>query len=432
MPQNTSITLFEHEFRSYSDFILGPSSHHLDLIEKLNESNGEILTLKRNGLRTKQYVGLIQVRDFSIEILPKMYSDGLTRASKIENSQRNLLYLLHYCYDIPIYESDIAHMQSRKAAWFEILTYIFTKNLIDVFKKGAQKQYIEVEENLPYFKGKWMVQKHIVSNCFKKHHFYVNYDEFSPDIPLNQILKFVVRRLKYQSQDSENRKNLHILDYQMEDITYVSNPTPLLNKVIFTRLNENYRPAFNMAKMFIDANVVETSVGSMSSFAFTFDMNVLFERFITRFLKKHRRSILPEDLLDCNLYSQMGRKELARNSKEEKSFWLIPDILFNRKAKTKLIIDTKYKKLRKKDRKKGVSVADMYQMAAYANRYDCSKIILLYPRTSGINGHIIEKYMLKPTGQQIKVATVDLRIDLTNPVNKKKLIEDIRKILEEE
>jgi 5-methylcytosine-specific restriction enzyme subunit McrC len=431
MISNSPITLFEYESLPYSDSRLSSNSNHLDLIDQLNQSNGELLTLHRNGLQAKQYVGLIQVRDLSIEILPKMYRDGLTEAAQVEHAQRNLLYLLHYCYDIPIYESEIAHMQSRKANWFEILTFMFTRTLQDIFKKGAQKQYISVEENLPYFKGKCLIQKHIAVNSFKKHLFYVNYDEFSPDIQLNQVLKFVVNKLKLRSQDLENRRNLHILDQEMDDISLVSNPAPLLDKVIFTRLNENYRPVFNLAKMFIEGNVVETSVGSTGAFAFTFDMNLLFERFIARFLKEHRESILPDHLQNCGIYSQAGGKELARNSKDGKVFWLRPDILLEEKGQAKLIIDTKYKKLKKEDRKLGISISDMYQMAAYASRYCCSNIILLYPRTAGGNEAILEEYTLQGTGHKVRIATVDLRVDLTNPVNKMKLINDLKGILGE-
>jgi 5-methylcytosine-specific restriction enzyme subunit McrC len=322
-------------------------------------------------------------------------------------------------------------MQSRRANWFEILTFMFTRALMDIFKKGAQKQYISVEENLPYFKGKCLIQKHISVNSFKKHLFYVSYDEFSPDIPMNQVLKFVVNKLKFRSQDPENRRNLHILDQQMDEITLVSNPFPLLGKVIFTRLNENYRPVFNLAKMFIDGNVVETSVGLTGAFAFTFDMNLLFERFIVRFLKEHRESILPDNLKNCSICAQAGGKELAKNSKNSKVFWLRPDILLKERDQAKLIIDTKYKKLKKEDRKLGISVSDMYQMAAYAGRYCCSNIILLYPRTVGGNETILEKYTLLNTNHKIKITTVDLRVDLMERDNKTKLVNDLKGILGE-
>ncbi|MCD4730699.1 MAG: McrC family protein [Bacteroidales bacterium] len=389
-----------------------------------------MLSLNRKGIRAKQMVGLIQVKDLSIEILPKMYRKGLPKKTEqIDDAQRNLLFLLHYCYDIPIYENEIAHMQARKSNWFEILTFIFTKNLMEIFKKGAHKQYIPIEENLSVFKGKWMIQKHFRINPFQKHRFYMNYDEFSPDVPINQILRYVTNKLKFQSHDQENRKNLRILDQQMEYITLLHDPIPILNNVVFTRLNENYRPVFNLAKLFIEGNVVETSAGSSGAFAFTFDMNLLFERFIARFIKENRDAILPESLINCDIYMQSNRRAFAKNSDGKNVFYLQPDIIFKEGNSVKLIIDTKYKVLNKNDRKYGVSISDMYQMAAYASRYECSNVILLYPRVADVNGSILEKYVLEKIDCTIKIATVDLRVDLMNSTNKQKLIRDIKEIL---
>jgi len=63
--------LFEYESISYSDAKLKPFCHVIDFIEKLNESGSELLSLSRKGLRVKQNVGLIQVKELSIEILQK-------------------------------------------------------------------------------------------------------------------------------------------------------------------------------------------------------------------------------------------------------------------------------------------------------------------------------------------------------------------------
>ena len=435
MNEKNTIQLFEYEFISYNDAKLKPFSHVIDYIEKLNENGNELLSLNRKGIHAKQMVGLIQVKDLSIEILPKMYRDNLPEKNEqINDAQKNLLYLLHYCYDIPIYESDIAHMQARKSNWFEILTFIFTKNLMEIFKKGAHKQYIPIEENLSVFKGKWMIQKHFRVNPFQKHHFYMNYDEFSPDIPINQILRYVTNKLKSQSQNQENRKNLRILDQQMEDITLLHNPIPILNNVVFTRLNENYRPVFNLAKLFIEGNVVETASGSSGVFAFTFDMNLLFERFIARFIKENRDAILPDTFKNCNIYTQAvaNRRAFAKKMDGKNVFYLKPDIIFKEIDSVELIIDTKYKLLNKTERKVGVSISDMYQMAAYASRYECSNVILLYPRTAGVNDSILEEYELEKINCKIKIATVDLRIDFKDSTNKSKLINELSEILQKE
>ena len=434
MNNKNAIKLFEYESIPYDNTKLKPFSHILNLIEELNESGIELLSLNRKELRAKQMVGLIQVKELSIEILPKMYIEDASRAKQINNAQRNLLYLLHYCYDIPIYESEIALMQARKSNWFEILTFIFSKKLIDLFKKGAHKQYISVEENLPIFKGKWMIQKHFHINPFQKHRFYVNYDEFSPDVPLNQTLRFVANKLKSQSNDSENRKNLRILDQQMEEVTLLADPASVLNNIIFTRLNENYRPVFNLAKLFIEGNVVETSTGSDGAYAFVFDMNMLFERFIAKFIKENRDAILPEYLKNCSIYIQAvtNQRPLAKNLDGKGVFPLKPDIIFKEGDSVKLIIDTKYKILNKTERKNSVSISDMYQMAAYASRYECSNVILLYPRTAGVNNSILEEYKLENINCKIKIVSIDLRTDFTDSTNKSKLLNELSEILQRE
>lgn len=57
MNNNNSIQLFEYESISYSNEKLKQLSHVIDLIEKLNESGSELLSLNRKGLRAKQMVG---------------------------------------------------------------------------------------------------------------------------------------------------------------------------------------------------------------------------------------------------------------------------------------------------------------------------------------------------------------------------------------
>lgn len=427
--ENT-IPLFEYGSIKYDDTRI--TQQIIDSLEKLDKKHN-LFTSYRKELKVKQCVGLIQVNDLSIEILPKMYNEESNSAKQIEDAQKNLLYLLYYCYDIPIYESDDAHMQPRKSNWFEILTSIYTKNLMELSKKGIHKQYIAVEENLPFFKGKWMIQQHFRTNTFQKHRFYVNYDEFSPDIPLNQALRFTTNGLKFQSQNANNKKNLYMLDQSMDEVTLLPTPYPVpaLENVVFTRLNRAYQPVFNLAKLFIQKNVVETSSGSSKAFAFTFDMNILFERFIARFIKEKRDMICP-NLDGCDIDVQRRGKKLATNANGDKVFLMKPDIIFKEGKSTKLIIDTKYKRLDTADKKYGVSQSDMYQMAAYASRYNCPNVILLYPRTADSNESVHERYKLYASGSTIKIATVDLRVDLNNPANQSKLIKDLNEILQEE
>jgi len=67
---------------------------------------------------------------------------------------------------------------------------------------------------------------------------------------------------------------------------------------------------------------------------------------------------------------------------EDKTFQLKPDLFLKTENKS-LIADTKYKIVYsdEKDPKKGISQTDLYQMLAYAVRFDIDEIILFYPNT---------------------------------------------------
>ena len=77
-----------------------------------------------------------------------------------------------------------------------------------------------------------------------------------------------------------------------------------MDGVIFTRLNEAYRPVFNLACMFLAQEALQLQAGKIQAFTFLFDMNLLFERFVTGFLRRHRHQALPEGLQECEILPQ--------------------------------------------------------------------------------------------------------------------------------
>jgi 5-methylcytosine-specific restriction enzyme subunit McrC len=105
----------------------------------------------------------------------------------------------------------------------------------------------------------------------------------------------------------------------------------------------------------------------MSSFAFTFDMNKLFEAFIVNFIRRHRGQILPPALQTCELLPQSNRatRYLAR-SRDRQVFLLKPDLVFRLGDQFPMLIDAKYKRLDSANAKLGVSEADFYQRARAA------------------------------------------------------------------
>ena len=107
------------------------------------------------------------------------------------------------------------------------------------------------------------------------------------------------------TRHSGNRQMLGQLRQWLDEVTLL----PALtagegSPALLTRLNRRLEPLLNLARLFLDGGVLQLTAGDLSSFAFVFDMNRVFEGFVVNFVRRHRREILPPHLHDCDLLSE--------------------------------------------------------------------------------------------------------------------------------
>lgn len=303
-----TITLFEHQVRSYES--LGWSTTHpaVNELERLNESCGEeLLRLGRRDLRASSFVGVLRTRTSTIQILPKIdyYPEGNAEAERgaarlhaEQSATRNLLYLLSYTRDLQVREQDVASLLTQSSDWFELLTRLFASDLHRLMQREMDRSYVLVEDTLPVMRGRWEIGRQLTRRPHVRHLFDVIYDEFTSDTPLNRVFRHVVDRLLLHSQNLESRRMLRDLRDWMSE---VSSREPItahhLDRAAatLTRLNVQFSPAFNVARMFIENEALRLTAGLKDAYAFVFDMNILFEEFIARFISRYKRRILPTD-----------------------------------------------------------------------------------------------------------------------------------------
>ena len=139
-----------------------------------------------------------------------------------------------------------------------------------------------------------------------------------------------------------------------------------LGKIKFNRLNSRFEFSFLMAKMFISKKSLD-GVGVNLNFVILWEMNRLFEDFIATAIRKKCRE-------EKEIILQAGGRKLANIN-------LRPDILVKNAGKNLKIIDTKYKIPFENDNLK-MSIADIYQMFAYAKKFNVGEVVLLYPESS--------------------------------------------------
>jgi 5-methylcytosine-specific restriction enzyme subunit McrC len=424
------LTLFEYEM---TDAL---QAREMKAIEQISRSMGiEILRPKiRQGklyYQARQYVGVLRLGQRTLQILPKIH-DSKDRSQSEQEASRNLLWMMDYAGYLNIRESSLADLKQAQD-WFEVLIYLFADNLQRQWIKGASRSYEPVDAVLPVLKGKWRTTAQM-RRPEQKHLFAVTYDEFTLDNQLNRVFRYVVEGLWQVTRDHQNRQLLSELRYWMDEVTLLPTMTvQAAQSIQLTRLNRQYEPLLNLARLFLARLGLELSANNLTAFAFVFDMNQLFERFITGFLQRHKGSVLPETLQSCHLLPQ-GRQAVCYLARYggKRVFRLKPDLVFRHGEQYPLLMDFKYKHLNPSDRKLGIAEADFYQMYAYLSRFDCPQVILLYPQTASLPEPIRSCFILEGRQGEIQVATVNLLKDLTAKGAKQELIVELRQILEQE
>ncbi len=430
----TTLTLFEHESKPFSW-----SDRDLVTFERLRRTLGVdvVRATIRNGeraIQAAQHVGVVRLGHRAVQILPRMYraNDAAPEQQRAHEATRNLLHLLAYAGQLPIREHEIAPLMRRDSDWFEILTHLFASHLMEEWQRGASRNYQTIEAELPVLKGKWRITEQL-RRPERKHIFAVAYDEFTADNPLNRVFRYVVEQLWRLTRDASNRRLLGDLRQWMDEVTLLSSVNAAdASPTMLTRLNQRYTPLLDLARLFLDGGALQLAADDLTTFAFVFDMNQLFEAFVANFIRRHREEILPPALSECDMLMQSRGATcfLARTSGKP-VFQLRPDVAFRNDTGFPLLIDTKYKRLNATDTKFGVSQNDFYQMYAYAHRYRCPRVLLLYPQTAETLELLRKNFMLTEGVSTITVASLDVCRDLDKRSRREDLARELNDIMKQ-
>lgn len=423
------LTLFEYDAKEF-DW----TDRDCALLERMRLSfKSEILrpTVRggKRAIQAAQHVGVVRLQNRTVQILPKVHQPRATDgdAARTREATANLLRMLAYAGELQVREHELAPLMRQTDNWFEILTRLFATHLREKWQRGAHRNYQTVEDDLPLLKGKWRIAAQL-KQPLRRHIFSVSYDEFTADNQLNRIFRYVTERLWHLTRDNDNKRLLGELRQWLDEVTLLPHVTVAdADPKQLTRLNEHYRPLLNLAQLFLDGGSLQMAAEDFSTFAFVFDMNELFESFVASFIRRHASAILPAELQACDyLVQSRGENRHLATREDRNVFRTKPDVVFRRDQEFPLIIDTKYKRLDAANLRLGVDQSDFYQMHAYAHRYGCDDILLLYPQTAETLKPLNEVFRLADCNKVIRVATVNLQIDLARKSGRDMLVSELK------
>lgn len=318
-----------------------------------NFSLHQYFKLDWKTLKARQYCGILNFNNQDFYILPKIANHNDEKDAK--QNLNIFIYMLMYAYDVKLLNENTSFSENLKSNnILEVFVQMFANGLLQELKKGLYKEYLTKQDNLPVLKGKYLINENLKYN-FTKNRIYCEYDEFSENNSLNQFFLYAVKYLQKFVNDKKLLKQCELI---FDEVEYKSVDINRVETINFNRLNVRFKTSFEIALLLLRQSIPLFNKDK-KSFAFLFDMNVLFEKFIARMVKE----------LDSNAKIQ--------NKDNFGDLTLKPDIIIKSKN---LIIDCKYKILKEN---KTSSRNDRYQMYVYGNNFKLEmnfRTILLYPK----------------------------------------------------
>ncbi|MCX5040581.1 MULTISPECIES: McrC family protein [Streptomyces] len=194
----------------------------------------------------------------------------------------------------------------------------------------------------------------------------VAYDEFSTDIAENRILRTAVERLlRLPSVPRDVRRSLLHQRARLTDVTPVVRGRELPGWQL-TRLNARYHHALRLAEVCLRGASAEHSPGGLRIDGFLFDMNQLFEDFVTVALGEAVRG-----------GGRTSRLQDWHHLDEASAIRMRPDfVLYGADGIPCAVVDAKYKA----EKRGGYPDSDLYQMLAYCTALGLREGHLVYAK----------------------------------------------------
>ena len=340
------------------------------------------------NLKAKNYVGVVQTQNLSIEILPKIYNN--TNEQDTKNIFLSMLKVVLNINELQINKANLGTTKNKNI--FEMFISLFVKSVDSLIKKGLKSDYILQEQNNNFLKGKLKINEQIKQNHIHKERFYVQFDEYSQNRAENRLLKSTILLLLKKTKNYENKKALRTQLFIFDGVEISKNIDRDIAKINLYRGMEYYKIPLKFAKLFLKHQSFTSLSGSNNVFALLFPMEKLFEEYLAVVLNNSKK----ESEIDRVLING-GKNEYFLSGNNAR---LQPDYLLKMKNSKDIVVDAKWKII-----DEILASNDIYQIFAYLNFYDCSNTAYLFVP----NNHTFNKEELNFDYQQL-VGTSDKKL----------------------
>ncbi|AMM51212.1 5-methylcytosine-specific restriction protein C [Rufibacter sp. DG15C] len=393
------ITVFEYESLRLGKGRTPLTSSQLKALQIFYGEQGvPYYSLIHQGVKFNEYVGVIQVGDTTIEILPKADKKQGESPSTQELWRSMLLDMLKAVGMFEVSAPTSSSLNLKSNSILDLYFELFLKETEYLLHRGLIKKYRKVEGNTTALKGNLKFGKHLQQNLTHQERFYVQYTTYDVVHQWHSILYKTIKLLEQINTNSNLHSRIGALLLNFPEMPEANVTEATFNKLVYNRKTEPYRKAIEIARLLLLNYHPDVARGKNHVLALLFDMNLLWETFIFVTLKKHFYKNQPAFTATAQTTKYFWKPQKGNRSS------MRADILIKRDGKSYAVLDTKWKNLNGYN----PSPDDLRQLYVYNEYYTANKVGLVYPgeKSSSLNGWYLHPEEGNATNKECSVITL--------------------------
>ena len=281
----------------------------------------------------------------------------------------------------------------------EAIVPAFVRLTQDAIRRGLLQGYRTREESSAAWRGRIRLADQVKQRFGLPLPVEVVYDDFTEDIEENRLLKTAVGVLggmPVRSPDA--RRQLGALRPAFTSVSTGSYHRGLVPSVHYTRLNQRYRPAVELARLIIGSSLAEFTPGEKMGASFLVDMNRVFENFLRMALRQTLR-------LSETEWPGRSSPSHVLHLEEAGQVQVNPGLSWWRGRRCLFVGEARYLRPTSDGDPFVGQQSDIYRMLAYCTAADLPSGLLVYADGEAAESAV---HRIRNTGKAIEVVSLDL------------------------